>query len=82
MSEFGLQYVEGNHTMSWHSSPESGSVATFKLSEEEIREWNEPFASETITSNKKREIFKAVVSALSYLQVVEQRGHSFKQPSE
>jgi hypothetical protein len=71
-SKSRLEYVEGNHTISWHAYGESGSVGLFKLSEQEIKGWDEPFASEPMTSHKKREVFEAVVSALLYLQLVEE----------
>jgi hypothetical protein len=71
-SKSRLEYVEGDHVISWHAYAESGSVGLFRLSEQEIKGWDEPFASETITSQKKRDIFKAVVSALLYLQLVEE----------
>jgi hypothetical protein len=71
-SKSRLEYVEGDHVISWHAYAESGSVGLFKLSEQEIKGWDEPFASETITSQKKQEVFKAVVSALLYLQLVEE----------
>jgi hypothetical protein len=71
-SKSRLEYVEGDHVISSHAYAESGSVGLFKLSEQEIKAWDEPFASEMITSQKKREVFEAVVSALSYLQLVEE----------
>ena len=72
MSKSRVEYIEGNHVVSWNAQPESDSVGRLKLSEREINGWDEPFANEMMSSSKKREIFKAVVSALLYCQLVEE----------
>jgi hypothetical protein len=67
-----LEYIERDHVVSWKAQPESGSVGRLKLSESEIKGWDEPFANEPMTNEKKREIFRAVASALVYRELVEE----------
>jgi len=72
MSKSSVEYIEGNHVVSWNALPQSGSVGRFKLSKHEIKGWNEPFAKEPMAEHRKREIFKAVLSALAYRQLLEE----------
>jgi hypothetical protein len=65
-----LEYVEGDHVISWQASPAGPAVGRFQLSESGISGWDSPFDSESINSAKKREVFRAMVSALSYMQLV------------
>lgn len=67
-----LEYVEGDHTISWGPASLSASVGRFDFSEQGIRNWDVPFIAEPIDSKKKNEIARAVRSALLYLQLVEQ----------
>lgn len=71
MSKSRVENIEGNHVLSWNALPGSGSIGRFKFSERQIKGWDEPFAAEPMTDHKKREIFKAALSALSYCQSVE-----------
>jgi hypothetical protein len=66
-----LEYVEGDHVISWQASPVNNSVGKFNLSESGIIGWDSPFDSEPIDSDKKREVFEAMKSALVYLQLVD-----------
>jgi hypothetical protein len=72
MSKSRVEYIEGDHVVSWNTLPQSGSVGRFKLSKREIKGWNEPFANEPMTEHRKRQIFKAVLSALAYRQLPEE----------
>jgi len=65
-----LEYREGDHVLLWQSSS-SGTVAVIRLSEESIRSWEAPFEGEQLSALKKTFIFRAVTSALAYLQLVE-----------
>lgn len=73
MSKSRVEYIEGNHVVSWNALPESCSIGRFKFSERELKGWDEPFAAEPMPDHKKREIFKAALSALSYRQSAEKR---------
>jgi len=66
-----LEYAEGDHVISWQASPVNTTVGGFNLSESGISCWDSPFDGEPIGSDKKREIAKAMRSALLYLQVVD-----------
>jgi hypothetical protein len=66
-----LEYVEGNHVISWRPATPSGSIGRFDLSEQGIRGWDAPFVTEPMGSKKKKDIATAVRSALIYLQLVE-----------
>jgi hypothetical protein len=71
-SDASLRYVEGNHVVSWQLASLSSSVGRFSLSEQEIDGWDAPFATEPMDGKKKQEVTKAVMSALIYLQLVEE----------
>jgi len=66
-----LEYVEGDHVISWQASPVNTAVGGFNLSEKGIGGWDSPFDSEPIDGDKKREVAKAMRSALLYLQLVD-----------
>ena len=72
MSKSRLEYAEGNHLVSWDALAETTPAGQFKLSEREIKGWDEPFAKEEIPNEKRRQIFKAVLSALVFRQLVEE----------
>lgn len=73
MSGSRLEYVEGNHVVTWNQSTETSPVGRFELSEREIKGWNEPFANEALTNQRKHQIFKAVLSALMFRQLVHEK---------
>jgi hypothetical protein len=66
-----LEYAEGDHVISWQASPVNTTVGGFNLSESGISCWDSPFDGEPIGSDKKREVAKAMRSALLYLQLVD-----------
>jgi hypothetical protein len=72
VSHSRLEYVEGNHVVSWQATPMTGSIGRFRISERGIGGWDEPFAAEPMDDKKKREVAKAVASALVYRQLVEE----------
>ena len=57
--------------ISWQSTPLNAAVGRFSISQDAIPGWDAPFADEKIDSKKKREVAKATLSALVYLQLVE-----------
>jgi hypothetical protein len=65
-----LEYIEGDHKISWQASSTDSTASSFKLSEHEISGWDSPFAGEPMDSKKKQDIAKAVRSAVVYLQLV------------
>ena len=71
VSDSRLQDAEGDRTISWQVSPGNGLVGRFRLSQEEINGWDDPFASVPMDSVKKREIVRAIASAILYLQLVD-----------
>jgi len=66
-----LEYVEGDHVISWRPRTLDATVGQYNLSEQSIAGWDAPFANEPIDADKKREITRAVRSALVYLQLVD-----------
>jgi hypothetical protein len=66
-----LEYAEGDHVISWQPSLVNTAVGGFNLSESGIGCWESPFDGEPIGSDKKREVAKAMRSALLYLQLVD-----------
>ncbi len=66
-----LEYVEGDHIISWQANSVNASVRRYSISEQGIAGWDAPFSSEPIDSKKKREVIQAVKSALMYLQLVD-----------
>ena len=71
VSSSRLEYVEGDHMIWWLASPVSATVARFNFSENGISGWDSPFDTEPMDSDKKRQVAKAVRSALLYLQLVD-----------
>jgi hypothetical protein len=71
VSNSRLEYIEGNHAISWQPASLNASIGRFSLSEQGIGGWDAPFAIEPIDAKKKQEVAKAVRSALIYLQLVE-----------
>ena len=67
-----LQYVEGDHVVSWQPASVNTAVGRFSLSDQRIGGWDAPFAAEPMDVKKKQEVAKAVMSALIYLQLVEE----------
>ena len=70
-SNSGLEYVEGDHVVSWRVNSLSASVGRYSISEQGIAGWDAPFAGEQMDGKKKREVTQAVKSALMYLQLVD-----------
>lgn len=67
-----LEYIEGNHVVSWQPASLNASLGKFSLSKQGIGGWDAPFAAEPMDVKKKQEIARAVMSALVYLQLVEE----------
>ena len=67
-----LEYIEGSHMVSWQPTSLNASIGRFSLSEQGIGGWDAPFAAEPMDVRKKQEVAKAVMSALIYLQLVEE----------
>jgi len=66
-----IEYAELDHVVSWQAAPLNASARRFDLSERGICGWESPFTNELMNSNKKREIAKATIAALMYLQLVD-----------
>jgi hypothetical protein len=71
VSNSTVRYIEGDHVVSWHSIPVDSSVGPFGISAQGIVGWDEPFGNQPMSTEKKQEITKAVLSASTYLQLVE-----------
>ena len=67
-----LEYIEGNHVISWQPTTPNVSVGRFNLSEQGILGWDEPFATEPMDAKKKQEVARAVMCALLFLQLVQE----------
>jgi hypothetical protein len=67
-----LEYIEGNHVVSWQPASSNAPIGRFSLSEQGIGGWDAPFAAEPMDVKKKQEVARAVMSALIYLQLVEE----------
>jgi hypothetical protein len=65
-SNWRLEYREGDHV--WCLSFSPGTVGRIRFSEESIEAWKAPFEGEQLSAKKKAFIFRAVTSALLYLQ--------------
>jgi hypothetical protein len=70
-SDFRLEYVEGDHVISWQAGSLNNSACRYTISEQGIPGWDAPFSSERMENIKKREVAQAVKSALLYLQLVD-----------
>jgi len=66
-----LEYIEGDHVISWQASSVTPIMGGFDLSENGIRGWDSPFDRESLGSYKTREVVNATRSALLYLQLVD-----------
>jgi hypothetical protein len=64
VSNAGIEYFEGDHVVSWQSAPMNGSIGGVTFSEQGIVGWDAPFDREPMGSKKKRDVTKAVMSAL------------------
>jgi len=71
ISNTGMQYIEGDHVVSWCSTPVNRSVGKYSISEPGIVDWDTPFDSQPMSTEKKQQIARAVFSASVYLQLVE-----------
>jgi len=71
VSKFSVQYIEGDHVVSWYSTPVNGSVGRFDISVQGIVGWDAPFESEPMSTEKKEHIARAVLSASLHLELVE-----------
>jgi hypothetical protein len=71
ISNSSVQYIEGDHVVSWCSTPVNRSVGKFSISEQGTIRWDAPFDSQPMSIEKKQQIAKAVLSASVYLQMVE-----------
>ena len=69
VSNSRLEYIEGNHVISWLPATPNASVGRFNFSEQGILGWDQPFGTEPMDARKKQEVARAVMSALLFLQL-------------
>jgi hypothetical protein len=67
-----IQYREGERVLSLQSQPPSRSAQVFSLKMLDEKTWESPFETESISEEKRKQIFRSVIAALAFMQAQEQ----------
>ncbi len=68
-----LEYREQGHVLSLQPHRTSQAAQIFNLRIAHDAHWNAPFETELISEKKKKEIIRAVIAAVAFLQAREMR---------